>query len=271
VDDRFINIEAVIGTDFNDKFFGYTGNERLDGGKGDDTLMGGDGNDYLIGGEGNDSLVGGEGADTLDGGAGDNSYDVDSADTRINTSGMGKQTVQANDSYALTKSAKIDVLKAGSTAGSINLTGNAFDNDMIGNAGRNTLKGDGGDDKIAGGAGRDVLVGGKGRDAFIFDTKLGADNLDTVLDYNPKTDVIWLDNGIFTKLGTRGSVTKPAHLKKAFFTIGDKAKDANDYIIYDKATGSLSYDADGSGSRTAIEFAKLKPNLALTSKDIFVI
>ncbi|MGO4574274.1 calcium-binding protein, partial [Microvirga sp. 2TAF3] len=58
---------------------------------------------------------------------------------------------------------------------------------------------------------------------------------------------------------------------KGFFTIGDKAKDKDDYLIYNKKTGVLSYDADGSGKGTAVEIAKLSKNLKMTAADFFVI
>lgn len=269
--DRYTNVEAFIGTNFDDEFFGHTGHERIDGGRGNDRLEGGEGNDHLIGGEGNDTLNGGSGADTLVGDAGDNTYVTDSTDTVIRTEGSGKQTVQANVSYALSKSVKIDVLKAGSSVGAIDLTGNGFSEEIIGNAGRNTLKGRGGNDKLFGGKGEDILVGGKGKDVFVFDTKLGTGNVDTISDFDVKDDSIWLDNAVFAKLGKKGSATKPAQLKKQFFVVGDKAEDANDYIIYDKTSGTLSYDVDGSGSRAAVTIATLKPDLALSHKDFFVI
>ena len=66
-------------------------------------------------------------------------------------------------------------------------------------------------------------------------------NLDTISDFSVKDDTLQLDNAVFKKLGKAGK------LNKAYFTIGDKAKDKNDYIVYDKKTGILSYDADGSG------------------------
>ncbi|WP_457094693.1 hypothetical protein [Microvirga sp. P5_D2] len=53
--------------------------------------------------------------------------------------------------------------------------------------------------------------------------------------------------------------------------IGDKAKGANDYIVANMKTGALSYDADGSGAKAAIEFAQVKRELGLTHKDFFVI
>jgi serralysin len=59
-------------------------------------------------------------------------------------------------------------------------------------------------------------------------------------------------------------------MNKAFFTL-DKAKDTNDYLIYNRKTGYLSYYADGSGKGKAVEFAKLAKNSALTERDFFVI
>lgn len=60
-------------------------------------------------------------------------------------------------------------------------------------------------------------------------------------------------------------------MKKAFFVVGDKAKDSDDYLIYNKKTGKLSYDVDGSGSKAAVEIATLSKKLAMTYKDFFVI
>lgn len=59
-------------------------------------------------------------------------------------------------------------------------------------------------------------------------------------------------------------------MNKSFFAI-DKATDKNDYLLYSKKTGVLSYDADGSGSKAAVEFAQLKKGLAMTYKDIFIV
>lgn len=49
--------DTVIGTAFDDRFSGGTGNERLDGRGGSDTLNGGTGNDTLIGGDGSDRVI----------------------------------------------------------------------------------------------------------------------------------------------------------------------------------------------------------------------
>jgi len=143
---------------------------------------------------------------------------------------------------------------------------------LKGLAGDDILLGNGGDDMLYGGSGRDILAGGSGKDAFVFDAKPSKrTNLDRAADFNVKDDAIWLENRIFTTLGKAGSVSKPAALNKAFFKVGDMAKDKNDHVIYNKKTGVLSYDADGSGSGAAVEIAQLKSGLALTYKDFFVI
>ena len=40
---------------------------------------------------------------------------------------------------------------------------------------------------------------------------------------------------------------------------------------YDQATGTLSYDADRSGSIAAVQFAKVSPGLALSASDFYTI
>jgi serralysin len=270
--DTYLSIEGIIGSNFNDVLVGHTGNDRIDGGSGADLIEGHGGNDLLIGGEGNDTLDGGAGADTLVGGAGNNTLrNVDSADTVINPLGTGTQKIEVMGSYGLSGSVQVDVLQAGAEAGAIKLTGNGFKNTIIGNAAKNTLKGQGGNDTLYGGRGEDALTGGKGKDVFVFDTKAGKGNRDVISDFDVKDDSIWLDNAVFTKLGKHGSEAKPAKLNKHFFVIGDEAQDNNDYLIYDKATGKLLYDADGSGSRAAVEIATLTKDLALTYRDFFVI
>ena len=81
-----------------------------------------------------------------------------------------------------------------------------------------------------------------------------------------KDDTFHLENAIFKKVGS-----KTGTLKKDFFTIGSKAKDKNDYIVYDNKKGVLYYDADGSGKGKAVEIATLSKNLKMTYKDFFVI
>jgi Ca2+-binding RTX toxin-like protein len=161
------------------------------------------------------------------------------------------------------------------TSRSESLTGSLGADRLVGAGGSDKLSGGTGDDILIGGTGNDTVTGGAGRDVFIFDAKLGTSttdrrvNFDTIKDFSVVDDSLWLDNAIFKKLGS-GSTSKPKLLSSKFFSL-DKAKDANDCLIYNKKTGVLSYDADGSGSKVAVEFAQVKKGLALTHKDFFVI
>jgi Ca2+-binding RTX toxin-like protein len=147
----------------------------------------------------------------------------------------------------------------------------------LGSAGRDVLKGGLGNDKLFGASGNDVLTGGAGKDVFVFNAKLGSSktnktlNYDTITDFNVRDDTIWLENKVFTKLGKKGSEKKPAKLNKEFFIIGTKAVEADDYLIYNKRTGSLFYDKDGSGRGQAVEIAKLSKNLKMTALDFSII
>jgi Ca2+-binding RTX toxin-like protein len=167
------------------------------------------------------------------------------------------------------------------TSGNNTLRGTAGPDKLYGLKGKDKLYGGTGDDVIYGGEGNDTLYGQKGKNAFVFDAKLGTSssdrkvNFDAIKDFVVKDDSIWLDDKIFKntalkKLGKGASEVNPKQLTSKFFKISDKAKDKDDYIIYNKKTGVLSYDADGSGSKAAIEIAQLSKNLKMTYKDFFI-
>ncbi|MBF9235698.1 hypothetical protein I2H38_20285 [Microvirga sp. BT350] len=179
-----------------------------------------------------------------------------------------KVQVQDKSGATFEKTFKIDV---GDVAVE-NRVGSAGDDFLVGGTGKDNFNGGAGNDTLSGGLGNDTLTGGAGKDVFVFDTKLNAkNNLDKIVDFNVKDDTIWLDNAIFTKLGKKGSPTSPAKLDKKFFTIGDKAKDKDDYIVYDNKKGVLYYDADGSGAGKAVAFATISKNLKMTAADFMVI
>ena len=89
-------------------------------------------------------------------------------------------------------------------------------------------------------------------------------------DYVGKDDSVYLDNAVFKKLG-KGTELAPGKLNKKFFTIGDKARDKDDYLVYDQKKGVLYYDADGSGAGKAVAVATFKKGLALKYTEFFVI
>jgi Ca2+-binding RTX toxin-like protein len=110
-----------------------------------------------------------------------------------------------------------------------------------------------------GGAGKDVLRGGDGADRFVFDTALGASNVDTINDFLTGTDKIVLSAKVFSKF--IGSSTGSAITSGSFVTgtgATAVAKDNDDYLIYDTGTDLLYYDTDGSGPRGAVAFVKVE-------------
>ena len=120
--------------------------------------------------------------------------------------------------------------------------------------------------RCRGGAGNDTLTGGAGNDTFFFNSALSAaSNVDWITDFYAPADAIRLASTVFSALGAVGTLTQAA------FHIGDAAHDASDRIIYNNATGALSYDADGNGAAVAVQFATLNATLTLTNADFLVI
>ncbi|WP_445501841.1 hypothetical protein [Microvirga sp. G4-2] len=167
-----------------------------------------------------------------------------------------------------------DILSGG--AGRDALTGDPFankiyglsDNDkLLGGTGNDTLYGGAGSDTLEGGTGRDVLVGGTGtdRDVFVFKDRPGSTNYDKITDYNKTYDSIQLDNKYMSKLGGVG------RLSSSKFVLGTKAKDANDHLIYDRGTGNLYYDADGSGAAAKQLIAQFTNKAALAYSEFTII
>jgi Ca2+-binding RTX toxin-like protein len=244
--------------------------------------------DTIAGSAGNDVITGDVGSNILMDRAGNDTYFIDETqDVALELSGGGLDRVLTSVSYALAVGSEVEMLTA-SGSGSIHITGNAFANTLTGGAGANRLnagigndtvnglagidilKGEAGNDKLYGGLGRDLLYGSSGRDIFVFDTKANkATNLDKIMDFNVRDDTIWLDNKYFSKIG-KGTAAKPLKLNSKFFSL-DKAQDGNDFVIYNKKSGVLLYDADGSGAKAAVQIAVLKKGLKMTYADFHVI
>jgi len=170
------------------------------------------------------------------------------------------------------------------TAGSDKIYGDTRDNILIGAGGNDTvwgksgddfidagrgndrIYGDAGDDAIAGAWGKDTLTGGAGKDVFIFDTTPTNATYDTITDFNTRDDTIALFKDVFKKAGAANTT-----LKSAAFWTGTKAHDSSDRIVYDKSTGAIYYDQDGTGSKSAVLIAKVTAGKSLTYKDFFIL
>jgi len=228
--------------------------------------------DGYTGTSGADAFKGTSGANTFRGLGGNDSYVVNhSGDKVIEAEKQGTDTVFASISHTLAANVE-NLTLTGCKA--INGTGNSLTNILTGNGlanilkgadGTDTLKGGAGDDRLYGGLGKDLMIGGSGQDTFVFDTKLGTTNIDTIDDFSVKDDTIFLDDDIFTKVGKVGDLSA-----KAFY-IGTGAHAETDRIIYDSKTGKLWYDADGSCKGTAIQFATLDAGLKMTATDFDII
>lgn len=296
------NFEALVGTGI--VGLSLTGNAVANvivGADGADVLDGGAEDDLLTGGSGDDVLKGGVGDDRLDGGAGTqdkarfsgvrSDYTVTQGENGAylvkdnRADGDGQDTVSNIELFEFSNGTfTLAELSGPTTPGNptpptppatpttpTTPTTPPAGMILIGTSQANRLTGGDGNDQLYGKLGKDVLTGGAGQDIFTFDTRASKKtNLDTIRDYSVAEDTIWLDNKVFKKLG-KGSASEPGKLKKAFFKIGDKAKDGNDYLVYNKKSGILFYDADGSGAAKAIEIAKLSKNLKLTCDDFFVV
>jgi Ca2+-binding RTX toxin-like protein len=151
--------------------------------------------------------------------------------------------------------------------GNDKLYGGLGNDHLYGGPGNDALVGGPGDDWLYGGSGNDKLSGGAGRDTFVFNNK----SLDVIRDYNVRSDTIWLDNAAFKGLSRSATEANPVRLKSKAFWVGDAAHDANDHVIYNKTTGALYYDPDGTGAAAQVQFAQLAANLKMTYKEFFVI
>jgi Ca2+-binding RTX toxin-like protein len=142
------------------------------------------------------------------------------------------------------------------TSAADSLVAGVGDDSLSGGAGIDTLSGGAGNDTLAGGAGDDSLIGGLGSDSFRFDTDLKTAGIDTIADFVTGTDKIVLSAAVFLKF------TSAVSLTSANLVVGTgataKPTQSTTYLIFDKATGALSYDADGSGTAAVpVQFAKI--------------
>jgi Ca2+-binding RTX toxin-like protein len=128
-----------------------------------------------------------------------------------------------------------------------------------GGSGNDTLVGASGDDILDGGDGSDVLTGGAGADVFVFD---GASGTDTLTDFESGLDRLAFEAAEYTAIA--GGIA-PGN-----FRVGVAALDADDFVLYDPATGTLRFDADGNGAGVAEVLAQLVQGTTVALADLVV-
>jgi Ca2+-binding RTX toxin-like protein len=132
--------------------------------------------------------------------------------------------------------------------------------DMRGKSTNDLLLGGKGDDRLNGAFGHDVLFGGEGNDVFVFNRNANTQgNSDIVRDFTPGQDSIELFGAKLKSLA--GGLTSD----NLFF--GEHAQDGNDFLVYNRASGDLFYDRDGSGNSTAQLLATFENRPALSVAD----
>ena len=158
--DKFISIENLegsnyddflIGDDGNNILTGLDGNDTLQGEGGDDQLLGGIGKDILRGGRGDDQLYGGDNDDTLEGGEGNDYLDGGTGNNILNA-GEGNNSIVAADGN--------NTVYAGSGTDFITL-GNG-NNAVYAGEGRSSITLGNGNNKVYGGANIDIIFVGNG-------------------------------------------------------------------------------------------------------------
>jgi serralysin len=121
------------------------------------------------------------------------------------------------------------------------------------------LDGGSGDDLLIGGAGYDKMTGGLGADQFIINARAG--ETDTIRDFDHGIDQIGL-----------GESFGFASLSDINFVSGTtpKATNVDPTFLYNTGTGTLWYDADGTGNHAAIAVAILTGAPNLSASDFFL-
>lgn len=148
--------------------------------------------------------------------------------------------------------------------GNDTLIGNYGDDRLSGGYGADSLDGGVGTDSLFGSVGHDVLTGGSGRDQFVFNTAVRAADSDRITDFTRGQDQIALSAKVIGGLGAAG-VLDASHFASGAATTADQV------VLYDRTSGWVSYDSDGSGAAAAIALVQVKAGLDLQATDFLVL
>ena len=254
--------------------------------------------DLIVGGLGNDTLriTTGIGADTQAHGTvllndanlkGVEVVQIGGTVGRLNTEDSALQLI--NDHYYFKASGSVaDTLAAsGNNGGSIDNVvidaSGVTENGLLfeGNANTQTFIGTSKADRFIGNGGNDVLTGGEGVDTFVFgkvyeqkvtgaasieqtyvNTASNLAGVDTIKDFTRGIDKLQLNIDQFANL---------SGFSAANLVVGVSALDADDYLVFNSITHTLSYDADANGAGTAaVDIVTLIGITTLSATDIVI-
>jgi Ca2+-binding RTX toxin-like protein len=227
-------------------------NKALDGGGlkqlvsklfgGDDTFLGSSGAESFDGLGGDDVFNGSDGADAYDGGKG---FDTVSFASYGGTKGFVVDLLKPNNSDGYAKGDEYSSIEK--------VEGTNFDDRLV--AGKKGVE-------LSGGGGDDTMVGGAGKDVFTFNGNY-APGVDEIENFQAGRDKV-----VLSTLGYEAFDGMGPKLAKSSFVLGTAAKTDDQHLIYDKKTGSLFYDEDGSDDfYDQVKIAQFDEGLALKHSD----
>ena len=147
------------------------------------------------------------------------------------------------------------------------LVGKGGSDGLYGGAGDDVIKGGKGQDFLMGGDGSDTLTGGADDDVFFFYLNLTEPTpatFDKITDFKHGQEHI----GLYVYDGMN-DILPPGQLDGKYFHKGTAAETADQHVIYDKKTGKIYFDADGSGSEAQFLLAKVKAHTKLSADDFY--
>ncbi|HEU0154970.1 MAG TPA: calcium-binding protein, partial [Stellaceae bacterium] len=246
-------------------------------------VYGGAGADLISGGAGGDtfvfSLAALSTADRVAGNGGSDELDMTSSGTvqAVHVSGVETYVLGdtgnniltlGNANFAGVNGRQITIV-GGDRGNFINASAAAGTNtvDVFAGAGADTLKGGAGNDRLHAG-GDTTMTGGGGADEFVF----AAPGSNTVADFKPGSDKLVFSNAGFDLGVDDGKGTAaPQPLDAAVFLAARKATATGQRLLYDKTSGILSYDPDGSGGAAPVRIAQLSHAPVISAADLFYI
>jgi Ca2+-binding RTX toxin-like protein len=269
----YVSFAAIQGTAAGDNLRGTKGADTLDGLGGDDKLAGGTGLDTFHISAGSDTI---SDFNRIGNDWGNEILQVEAGAKVVATLAADPWTATA-DSYNLgvaeLRTSGLDVDLSAIIAGqgwsivdtgkNATLTGSRFGDVLTAGSGNDTLNGGDGDDLLIGKMYADTMTGGAGADRFRLDGK-GDLFAHTITDFESGVDRIELKGSEYTKLGL-GAVPVGA------LAYGTSAQTREQHLIYDRDSGQLLYDADGSGGGKPTLIGILEPWTHLLASDLWVV
>ena len=163
---------------------------------------------------------------------------------------------------------------SGVTTNGLRFEGNANQQTFIGTTKADVFVGNGGNDTLTGGAGADKFVFGKVYEQVVTgssttvqtytNTAFNLTGVDTITDFTRGTDKLELHLDQYSNLaGFNASMLR--------VNSTGTAQDANDYLVYNTTTKTLSYDADGNGSGAKVDIAVLTGVNTLSTSDFVIV